>query len=77
MREKLWESSQHIQGPQDVAIGNSKATPKGRNRKTTKLVETSSVTNTSSVKNKEKTTMEKKKPNPKANGPLIGRKTWS
>ena len=28
LREKLREALKHIQGPQDVAVGNSKAAPK-------------------------------------------------
>ena len=58
LREQLREDLQHIQGPQDVIVGNSKVTPKAKNVKTTKIVKASSVTNTSSVESKEKTTME-------------------
>jgi hypothetical protein len=50
-------------------------TPKAKNVKTTKTIKASNVTNTSSVENKEKTTMEEKRPNPKADGALIGRKS--
>ena len=77
MREQLWEALQHIQGPHDVAIGNSNVTPKGKNTKATKLDKASSVANTSSVENKEKETMEEKKPNAKADGALFGRKSRS
>ena len=75
LREELHESLQHIQSPQDVAIGNLKETLKGNNTEATKLAKTTSVTSTSSVENKEKTTMDKKKPDPKADGALIGRKS--
>ena len=30
LREQLREVLQHIQGPQDVLVGNSKVTPKGK-----------------------------------------------
>ena len=55
LREQLRESLQHIQGPQDVIVGNSKVAPKEKNVKATKIVKTSSVANTSSMENKEKT----------------------
>lgn len=58
MREQLREALQHIQGPEDVIVGNSKAAPKEKNVKTTKIVKTSSVANTSRMENKEKTTEE-------------------
>ena len=54
-----------------MAIGNSKVTLKGKNTKYTKLVKTTSV------ENKEKTTMDKKQPDPKVDGALIGRKSRS
>jgi hypothetical protein len=38
--EQLGEALQHLQGPQDVVIGNSKVTPKEKNVKTTKIVKT-------------------------------------
>ena len=60
-----------------MAIGNSKVTLKGNNTKSTKSAKTSSVARTSSVENKEKITMDKKKPDPKADGALIGRKSTS
>ena len=66
-----------MQGPQDVVVGNSKATPKVKNVNTTKIVKSSSVTNTSSMENKEKTIEEEKRPNPRADGELIGRKSRS
>ena len=56
LREQLREYLWHIQGPQDVIVGNSKATPKAKNVKNTKTVKAASVANTSSVENKEKTT---------------------
>ena len=56
LREKLREALQHIQAPQDVVVGNSKATPKEKNVKTTRIVKSSSVANTSSIENKEKET---------------------
>jgi hypothetical protein len=60
-----------------VEIGNSKVTHKGKNRKATKLAKITIVASTSSVENKEKTTMEKTQPDPKAYGSLIGRKSRS
>ena len=60
-----------------MIVGNSKVTPKEKNVKTTKTVKASSVANTSSVENKEKKTMEENRPNPRANGALIGRKSRS
>jgi hypothetical protein len=77
LREQIREALQHIQGPQDVVIGNSKAEPKEKIVKTTKIVKTSSATNTSSMENNEKTTKEEKRLNPRANGVLIGRKSRS
>ena len=68
LRELLRKALQHIQGPWDVAIGNSKST---------KLAKTISVTNTSSVEKKENTTMDKKQPDPKEDGALIGKKSRS
>ena len=64
LREQLSEDLQHIQGPQDVVVGNSKATPKEKNVKTKKIVKKSSVANTSSMENKERTTEEEKRSNP-------------
>jgi hypothetical protein len=77
LREQLREDLQHKQGPQDVVIGNSKATPKEKNVKTTKIVKTSSVANTSSMENKEKKDEEENRMNPRADGALIGRKSRS
>ena len=68
---------QHIQSPHDVLVGNSKVTPKGKSIKATKTFKASSVTNTSNVEDKEITTMEEKKPNPRADGISIGRKPRS
>ena len=65
MRDAL----QHIQGPQDVVISNTKATPKEKNVKTTKVVKTSTITNTSNSDNKEETTKEEvRRPNPRVDG---------
>lgn len=52
-----------------MEIGNLKVTLKGNNIKDTKS------SKTSSVKKKEKTTMDKKKLDPKEDGALIGWKT--
>ena len=61
-----------------MVIGNSKVAPKEKNVKITKVVKTSIVANTSSSDNKEKTTKEEvRKPNPRADGALIGRKSRS
>ena len=77
LREQLRKVLQHIQDPQDVLVGNSKVAPKGKSIKSTKTLKASSVTNTSNVEKKERTTMEEKKPNPRADGILIGRKSRS
>lgn len=47
LREMLCKSLQHIQGSQDVTIGNMIATPEGINVKANKAIKTSSVVNTS------------------------------
>ena len=60
-----------------MVVGNSKATPKGKSTKATKIVKTLSAASTSSVEKEEKTTIVKKKPDPKANGVLIGNKSRS
>ena len=52
-------------------------TPKGKSIKTTETLKASSVTNTSNVEGKDRTTMEEKKPNPRVDGLLIGRKSRS
>ena len=75
LREQLREALQHIQGPQDVVVSNYKVTSKGKNAKDTKKVNASSVTNTSNVEDKEKKTMEEKRPNPRLDVSLIGRKS--
>ena len=49
LREQLRDDLQHIQGPQDVVIGNSKEALKEKNVKTTKIVKASTVANTSST----------------------------
>jgi hypothetical protein len=72
LREQLREVLQHIQGPKDVLVGNSKVTPKGKNIKSTETFKASSVTN---VESKGRTTMEKKKHNPRVDGILIRRKS--
>lgn len=77
LREHLRDALQHIQGRKDVVIGNSKAEPKEKNLKTTKIVKTSSVANTSNNHNNEKTTKEEKRPNQREDGALIGRKSRS
>ena len=77
LREQLHEVLQHIQGPQDVEIGNSNVTLKGKNTKATKSTKTSSVASTSCVKIKENTTIDKEKPDPKVDATLIGRKSRS
>ena len=56
LREKLREDIQHIQGPQNAAVGITKVTLKGKNGKVNKSIQTSSVSNTSSVENKDQTT---------------------
>ena len=56
-----------------MVVGSLKETPKVKNINTTKIVKSSSVANTSSMENKEKTTEEEKRPNPRVDGALIGR----
>ena len=68
---------QHIQGPQDVLVGNSKMTLKGKSIKATKSFKALSVANTANVEDKERTTMGERKPNPREDGILIGRKSRS
>ena len=53
LREKLREVLQHIQGPQDVLVGNSKETLKGKITKAMKIVKESSVANTSTIESKD------------------------
>jgi hypothetical protein len=60
-----------------VVIGNSKMTLKGKNTKAIMSTKTTSVTSTSSVKNKEKTTIDKKKHDRKVDAIMIGRKSKS
>ena len=60
-----------------MIVGNSKVTPKEKNVKNNKIVKESSVANTSSVESKEKKTVKEKRPNPRTNGALIGRKSRS
>ena len=52
-------------------------TLKENNTKATKLSKKTSVTRTSSVENREKTTMDNKQPDPKVYRALIGRKLRS
>ena len=68
---------QHIQGPQDVSVGNFKVTPKGKSTKAIKIVKALSVANTSNIENEDKITMEEKRPGPREDGALIGRKSRS
>ena len=78
LREQLRDALQTIQGPQAVVISNTKATPKEKSVKTTKVVKTSTVANTSRSDNKEKTTEEEvRKPNPRVDGALIGKRSRS
>ena len=77
LREQLRETLQHIQILQDVVVRNIKATLKWKNTKATKSFEMTSVISTSSVKNKEKTTTDKKQYDPKVDGVQIGRKSRS
>ena len=60
-----------------MVVGNSKATLKWNSTKSTRTVKASSATNTSNDKYKDKTTMEEKRPNPRADGAFIGRKSRS
>ena len=60
-----------------MLVGNLKVTPKGKNIKATNRVKESSVTNTSNIEDREGTNMEEKKPNLRADGMLIGRKSRS
>jgi hypothetical protein len=78
LREQLRDALQTIQGPQDVVISNTKVTSKEKNVKTTKLFKTSTIANTSSTDNKNKTTEEElKRPNIRVDGALIGKKSRS
>jgi hypothetical protein len=77
LRVQLQELLQHIQGPQDVLVGNSKETLKGKSAKATKIVKALSVANTSNLEKKEKETMKEKRPNPRVDETLIGRKSRS
>jgi hypothetical protein len=78
LRKKHRDALQTIQTPQDVVNSNSKATPKEKNVKTTKVVKTSTVANTSNSDNNEKTTEEEvRKPNPRVDGALIGKRSRS
>ena len=60
-----------------MIVGNPKTTQKGKSMRSTRIVKASSVANTSSVENKEKTTVEENRPNPREGGELIGRKSRS
>ena len=57
-----------------MVVGNLKDTQKGKSTKATNKIKVLSVANTSNVENKEKTTMEEKKLDPRADGDLAGRK---
>ena len=61
-----------------MVISNSKETSKEKNVKATKVVKTSTIANTSNSDNKEKTTEEEvRKPDPRADGALIGKRSRS
>jgi hypothetical protein len=60
-----------------VLVSNSKVTPKGKSIKVTETFKASSVTKTSNVEGNERTTMEERKLNPRADGILIRRKSRS
>ena len=60
-----------------MVLGIKKATLKGNNGKVNKSIKTLSVANTSSVKKKDKTTIDQKKCDPRDDGALIGRKSRS
>ena len=78
LREQLRDALQTIQAPQYVVNSNSKATPKEKNVKTTKVVKTSTVANTSNSNNNKKTTEEEvRRLNPRADGALIGKRSRS
>ena len=74
LREQLHEVVQHIQGPQDVTVGNIEATLEGKNVKVNKSTKASSVTNTSNVNNKVKTMVDQNKGDPREDGSFIGKK---
>ena len=57
-----------------MLVINSKATLKGKSTKFIKIVKASTAANTSNVENKDKTTMREKRPNPRVDETLIGRK---
>ena len=77
LREKLWEYLRHIQGPQDVLVGNMKKTLKGKDVKVNKSTKSSSFANTSGVDNKAKTMGDQKKDDPRVDGALIRKKSRS
>jgi hypothetical protein len=60
-----------------VVVGKSKVTLKGKSTKATKTVKATTIASTSSVENEENTTMDKKQPEPKVDGVLIGKKSRS
>ena len=60
-----------------MLVGNSKVTPKGKSIKSTRTFKALSVINTSNVEDKERKTMEEKKPNPIVDGILIRIKSRS
>ena len=60
-----------------MLVGNSKVTLKSKGIKSTKTFKASSVTKTSNVEENERTTMGERKPNPRVDGILIGRKSRS
>ena len=78
LREQLRDALQTFQAPQDVVNSNSEATPKEKNVQNTKVVKTSTLANTSNSINNEKTTEEEvRKPNLRADGALIGKRSRS
>ena len=77
LREQLCKALQHIQGPQDVMVGNIEAELKEKNVKANKSTKASSVANASNVDKKAKTTVDQKKGYPRVDGVLIGNKSRS
>ena len=77
LREHLREALQHIQGPQNVVVGNSKVTSKENDVKTTKTVKASNVASTSCMENKEKRNEEENRLNERVDGAFIGSKSRS
>ena len=74
LTEWLHEALKHIQGHQDVLVGNIRVTLKRKNVKVNESTKSSSVANTSSVNNKAKTMVDQKKVHPRADEALINKK---